>query len=206
MSFTQMGEELRPIIRAMADWGVRHAGGRMPPPLTQASTASAAPAPRRNQLVARARDHVQERANQHDRNGRPNPEIQVWTTGTEPPGEHRRYRDRHQRRNKRHGRDHQPDEGARASCQRLDIPPHAIEVRRDQLLAVLVEREGRDVFKKACERRDEGPRVIAQQDRREPKDRHRRRGENPPDAVHHQEMRGRLRGSVRSRHRRAGRR
>jgi DNA-binding HxlR family transcriptional regulator len=27
---TTKGEELRPIIRAMVDWGVRHAGGRMP--------------------------------------------------------------------------------------------------------------------------------------------------------------------------------
>jgi DNA-binding HxlR family transcriptional regulator len=29
---TEKGEELRPILRAMVDWGVRHAGGRMPPP------------------------------------------------------------------------------------------------------------------------------------------------------------------------------
>lgn len=30
---TEKGEDLRPIVRAMAEWGVRHAGGRMPPPL-----------------------------------------------------------------------------------------------------------------------------------------------------------------------------
>jgi len=32
---TEKGEELRPIIRAMVDWGVRHAGGRRPEPLVQ---------------------------------------------------------------------------------------------------------------------------------------------------------------------------
>ena len=30
---TAKGEDLRPIIRAMVDWGVQHAGGRMPAPL-----------------------------------------------------------------------------------------------------------------------------------------------------------------------------
>jgi DNA-binding HxlR family transcriptional regulator len=30
---TPKGEELRPILRAMVDWGVRHAGGRTPPAL-----------------------------------------------------------------------------------------------------------------------------------------------------------------------------
>jgi DNA-binding HxlR family transcriptional regulator len=34
---TRKGEELRPIIRAMVDWGVRHAGGRMPEPLVRQS-------------------------------------------------------------------------------------------------------------------------------------------------------------------------
>jgi DNA-binding HxlR family transcriptional regulator len=29
---TAKGEELRPIVRAMAEWGVKHAGGVMPPP------------------------------------------------------------------------------------------------------------------------------------------------------------------------------
>lgn len=29
---TPKGEDLRPMIRAMVDWGVRHAGGRMPKP------------------------------------------------------------------------------------------------------------------------------------------------------------------------------
>lgn len=33
---TAKGEDLRPIMRAMVDWGVRHAGGRMPPPVTPA--------------------------------------------------------------------------------------------------------------------------------------------------------------------------
>lgn len=31
---TEKGEDLRPIMRAMVDWGVRHAGGRTPPPVT----------------------------------------------------------------------------------------------------------------------------------------------------------------------------
>lgn len=30
---TPKGEELRPIMRAMVDWGVRHAGGRTPLPV-----------------------------------------------------------------------------------------------------------------------------------------------------------------------------
>jgi DNA-binding HxlR family transcriptional regulator len=29
-TLTPKGEDLRPIMRAMVDWGVRHAGGRMP--------------------------------------------------------------------------------------------------------------------------------------------------------------------------------
>jgi len=33
-ALTEKGEELRPILRAMVDWGVRHAGGRTPPPVT----------------------------------------------------------------------------------------------------------------------------------------------------------------------------
>jgi DNA-binding HxlR family transcriptional regulator len=33
---TAKGEDLRPIIRAMVDWGVQHAGGRLPQPLTTA--------------------------------------------------------------------------------------------------------------------------------------------------------------------------
>ena len=32
-ALTAKGEDLRPIVRAMAEWGVRHAGGRMPPPM-----------------------------------------------------------------------------------------------------------------------------------------------------------------------------
>jgi DNA-binding HxlR family transcriptional regulator len=31
---TARGEELRPMLRAMVDWGVRHAGGHPPPPVT----------------------------------------------------------------------------------------------------------------------------------------------------------------------------
>ena len=30
---TAKGEDLRPMMRAMVEWGVRHAGARMPPPL-----------------------------------------------------------------------------------------------------------------------------------------------------------------------------
>ena len=36
---TAKGEDLRPILRAMVEWGVRHAGGRTPPPLPTASNA-----------------------------------------------------------------------------------------------------------------------------------------------------------------------
>ena len=31
---TAKGEDLRPILRAMVDWGVRHAGAHPPPPVT----------------------------------------------------------------------------------------------------------------------------------------------------------------------------
>jgi DNA-binding HxlR family transcriptional regulator len=34
---TAKGEDLRPVMRAMVDWGVRHAGGRRPPPVTPAA-------------------------------------------------------------------------------------------------------------------------------------------------------------------------
>ena len=30
---TSKGEDLRPIMRAMVEWGIRHAGGRTPPPI-----------------------------------------------------------------------------------------------------------------------------------------------------------------------------
>jgi len=33
-ALTAKGEDLRPIVRAMAEWGVRHEGGRMPAPVT----------------------------------------------------------------------------------------------------------------------------------------------------------------------------
>jgi DNA-binding HxlR family transcriptional regulator len=32
-TLTEKGEDLRPVMRAMVDWGVRHAGGRVPPPV-----------------------------------------------------------------------------------------------------------------------------------------------------------------------------
>ena len=30
---TAKGEDLRPVLRAMVEWGITHAGGRMPPPI-----------------------------------------------------------------------------------------------------------------------------------------------------------------------------
>jgi DNA-binding HxlR family transcriptional regulator len=30
---TAKGEDLRPVLRAMVEWGIKHAGGRMPAPL-----------------------------------------------------------------------------------------------------------------------------------------------------------------------------
>lgn len=32
-ALTARGEDLRPIMRAMVEWGIRHAGGRTPPPV-----------------------------------------------------------------------------------------------------------------------------------------------------------------------------
>ena len=32
-ALTEKGEDLRPVMRAMVEWGVRHAGGRVPPPV-----------------------------------------------------------------------------------------------------------------------------------------------------------------------------
>ena len=49
---TAKGDELRPIVRAMAEWGVKHAGGIMPPPYTPAPAPSATPAPRRSRVRA----------------------------------------------------------------------------------------------------------------------------------------------------------
>jgi DNA-binding HxlR family transcriptional regulator len=37
---TSKGEDLRPIMRAMVDWGVRHAGAHPPPPLPSAVPAN----------------------------------------------------------------------------------------------------------------------------------------------------------------------
>jgi DNA-binding HxlR family transcriptional regulator len=34
---TAKGEDLRPVLRAMVEWGVKHAGGRMPPPIPPTS-------------------------------------------------------------------------------------------------------------------------------------------------------------------------
>ena len=39
---TARGEDLRPMMRAMVEWGVRHAGGRMPPGLPPVAVAPAA--------------------------------------------------------------------------------------------------------------------------------------------------------------------
>ncbi|MFM8532924.1 MAG: winged helix-turn-helix transcriptional regulator [Acidimicrobiia bacterium] len=36
-ALTPMGEELRPMMRAMVEWGIRHAGGRTPSPVTPSS-------------------------------------------------------------------------------------------------------------------------------------------------------------------------
>ena len=35
---TSQGEDLRPIMRAMVEWGIRHAGGRTPPPVTASAS------------------------------------------------------------------------------------------------------------------------------------------------------------------------
>lgn len=35
-ALTPRGEDLRPVMRAMVDWGIRHAGGRTPPPVPPA--------------------------------------------------------------------------------------------------------------------------------------------------------------------------
>ena len=32
-ALTAKGEDLRPVMRAMVEWGIRHAGGRTPPPV-----------------------------------------------------------------------------------------------------------------------------------------------------------------------------
>jgi DNA-binding HxlR family transcriptional regulator len=32
---TPKGDDLRPLVREMVTWGVRHAGGRMPPPVSK---------------------------------------------------------------------------------------------------------------------------------------------------------------------------
>jgi DNA-binding HxlR family transcriptional regulator len=37
---TPKGEDLRPLLRAMVDWGVRHAGGRQPLPVPSQSRSS----------------------------------------------------------------------------------------------------------------------------------------------------------------------
>ena len=35
---TEKGEDLRPVLRAMVEWGIKHAGGRVPPPLLPRAT------------------------------------------------------------------------------------------------------------------------------------------------------------------------
>jgi DNA-binding HxlR family transcriptional regulator len=42
---TAKGEDLRPVLRAMVEWGVKHAGGRVPPPLPPRSDGGDLPAP-----------------------------------------------------------------------------------------------------------------------------------------------------------------
>jgi DNA-binding HxlR family transcriptional regulator len=37
---TAKGEDLRPVMRAMVDWGIKHAGGRTPPPVLPRQDAS----------------------------------------------------------------------------------------------------------------------------------------------------------------------
>ena len=37
VQLTPKGEDLRPIMRAMVDWGVRHAGGRQPQTVSPSS-------------------------------------------------------------------------------------------------------------------------------------------------------------------------
>ncbi len=37
-ALTTKGEDLRPIMRAMVAWGIRHAGGQPPPPVTHSAT------------------------------------------------------------------------------------------------------------------------------------------------------------------------
>jgi DNA-binding HxlR family transcriptional regulator len=38
-ALTEKGEDLRPVMRAMVEWGVRHAGGRVPPPVVAGPSA-----------------------------------------------------------------------------------------------------------------------------------------------------------------------
>ncbi len=38
-TLTAKGEDLRPLIRAMSDWGVKHAGGRLPASIIARRTA-----------------------------------------------------------------------------------------------------------------------------------------------------------------------
>jgi len=37
---TAKGEDLRPVLRAMVEWGIKHAGGRTPPPIPPRSEGS----------------------------------------------------------------------------------------------------------------------------------------------------------------------
>jgi len=40
-ALTPKGKDLRPVMRTMIDWGVRHAGGRMPPQVTSKTPVNA---------------------------------------------------------------------------------------------------------------------------------------------------------------------
>ena len=48
---TARGEDLRPVIRAMVEWGIQHAGGRTPPGYVPTSTAK----PSRRQATSTAK-------------------------------------------------------------------------------------------------------------------------------------------------------
>ena len=43
-SLTAKGDDLRPVVRAMSDWGVKYAGGRLPPEILAQRAAEAAAA------------------------------------------------------------------------------------------------------------------------------------------------------------------
>ena len=50
---TGKGEDLRPIVRAMADWGVKHAGGQLPPDVVARRPTESSPPPPVHQSINR---------------------------------------------------------------------------------------------------------------------------------------------------------